>query len=600
MGDNKPPEIRQQQVIHLNNLLEAHTIQWLRQAARLWNWPLRGTAKAEVVGQMLAYLSDPIRMAEACQRLPKDERLVLQWLKMLQPPRPVGRTIQGALEIANGLKVTQKEIGALVEDLAARCLAFPNAQGSYLVPELYEEWLPGLSASNLRYPHHPVAAPSFSLADLSNHIQHIALNVRADRPVLTFHRPAQRSLVGSTPQPAVARPSAVATPTLNAWGYLTREERHLASFLLETLLISGVCQLETVGTTQILKVKTPDYDQLLEREPGQQLQWLRQVWLTKAAGVTATRLNTWTELDLALQDVPSHFQLYAASYWTTQEQLAPILAGLRKWLTSLVTGLEPDIWYSVQSFCALVYRLQRNLLMFENPVSNWNWYRDGKPLDPSQMSFEDWQATYGKLIEAWLRSTAIWLLVVEVGYEAGRPVAFRRYAQIPVQATNPLPRDAVRVTADGAVVIQNIPRAGRLRQVFSSVATQTHQSRETTAYQLDPIKFRQLLLSGIGVDRLKQTFADTGYTLDERLAVQLADWQAKIGRQQIYEQVAIIEFSEEMHPSEVAAAAAAINAGPAYAVSSHCLVLLNPEQVGSAITQLRQRGYTPRVIAWQS
>ncbi|MCX7708177.1 MAG: hypothetical protein N2204_09230 [Anaerolineae bacterium] len=60
--------------------------------------------------------------------------------------------------------------------------------------------------------------------------------------------------------------------------------------------------------------------------------------------------------------------------------------------------------------------------------------------------------------------------------------------------------------------------------------------------------------------------------------------------------MAIIEFSEQMHPSEVAAAAAAIHAGPVYAVSSHCLMLLNPDQVQTAITQLRQRGYTPRVI----
>lgn len=596
MGDTNPSDIRQQQLMNLNNLLELNTIQQLRQAARLWNWPLRGTAKTEIVGQMLAYLSDANRMAEAFQRLPEDERAVLQWLNALQPPKPVGRAIQAALEVANGLKITQKGIEALVEDLVARCLAFPDAQGSYLVPELHKEWLPGLRANNLRSTRDPVAVPSFTLADLSNHIQHFLLNVRADRPVITFYRPASRSFTPTVHQPAVARPSAVATPTLNAWGYTTREERHLANFLLETLLLGGVCEFETVGTTQILRVKTSEYDQLLENDPDQLLQWLRQIWLTKAVGQTAIYMNSWTELDLALQDVPSHFQLHATLYWASQEQLAPVLAQLRKWLTSLVAGLEPDVWYSVEGFCALIYRLRRNLLMFDTPALGWNWHRDGKPLDPAQMSFEDWQAIYGKLIEAWLRSTATWLLFVEVGYEAGRPIAFRRYAQIPTQENTLLPRNAVTLTADDVVVIQNIPRTGRLRQIFSSIATQIHQSREATTYRLDPIKFRKRLLSGLDLNRLQRAFAETGYTPAERLASQLAGWQARIGRQQLYERVAIIEFNKEMHPGEVAAAAAVINAGPIYAVSSHCLVLLDPDQVQTAIAQLRQRGYTPRVI----
>lgn len=597
MADPTPSEIRQQQLTQLNNLLETSTVQALRQAARLWHWPLRGVAKAEVVGQMLAYLSDSTRMAETFQSLPEDERAVLQWLKVLQPPKPVNRPIQAALEVASDFKITQKGIDALLEDLSARCLAFPNAQGSYTVPDLYGEWLPGLAANRLRYTPEPPTVPSFTLADLNNHLQHILLNIQADRPVMTFHRPAQPGFPSGSQQSAVPRPCPVAEPTLNAWRYVTREERQLAGFLVEALLTGGVCQLETGGTTQFLKVRTPDGDQLLAMTPDQQLRWLRNLWLTRPPGYAPSTLNTWTELDLALQHVPSHFRLYPTPYWGTQEQLVPPLVGLRKWLTGLVTGLQAGVWYSVESLCVLVYRLRRNPLVFENPIFNWVWHRDGKPVDPTQMSFEDWQATYGKLIEAWLRSTAAWLLVVEVGYEAGRPVAFRRYAQIPMQETNPLPRDAVRITADDVVVIQNIPRTGRLRQVFSSVTTQTHHSREATTYRLNPIKFRQLLLSGINVDRLKRAFADTGYTLDARLAGHLEGWQANIGRQQIYEQVAVIEFNEEMHPSEVAALAAAINVGPLCAVSSHCLVLLNPEQAQFAITQLRQRGYTPRVIA---
>ncbi len=597
MADLTPSEIRQQQLTQLNNLLEVSTVQALRQAARLWHWPLRGVAKTEVVGQMLAYLSDGTRMAEAFQSLPEDERAVLQWLKVLQPPKPANRPIQAALEVAGDCKVTQKEIDALLEDLSARCLAFPNAQGSYTVPELYREWLPGLTASNLRYATEPPAVPSFTLADLSNHLQHILLNIQADRPVMTFHRPAQPDFPSGPQRSAVARPCPVAAPTLNAWGYITREERQLAGFLVETLLAGGVCQLETGGMTQFLKVRTPEGDQLLAMTPDQQLRWLRNVWLTRPSGYASSTLTTWTELDLALQHVPSHFRLYPTPYWGTQEQLVPQLVGLRKWLTALVAGLQAGVWYSVESLCTLVYRLRRNPLAFESLIFNWMWYRDGQPVDPKQMSAADWKATYGKLIEAWLCSTATWLLIVELGYDRNRPVAFRRYATAPLQDRTPLPQGAVKVTPENMIVVQNIPQTGRVRQVLRSIAAQTHHDREATTYQLDPIRFRQALLTGVNLDQLKQAFAEAGYTLDKVLAARLEAWQARVGRQQLYEQVAVIEFNEEMHPSEVAALAAAINAGPLCAVSSHCLVLLNPEQAQFVITQLRQRGYTPRVIA---
>ncbi len=594
-----PADVRQQRLAQLNNLLEMYSIQLLRQAARLWGWSLRGTAKAEVVGQMLTYLSDANRMAEAFAELPEDEREVLHWLKVLQPTKPISRPIQAALEASRGSKITQKGIDALVEDLGARCLVFPTLQG-HQVPELYEEWLPGLAAEKLRYDRQPVAVTSFSLADLSNHIQHLLLNIRHEEPVLTFYRPLQRDYPTgtSTPPAAVARPCPVATPTLNAWGYLTKEERQLAHFLIEAFLAGGVCYTHQTTSTQFLKTRTPQGAELLEKEPAQQLAWLRGVWQAKITGQVPLGLNVWTEADLALQHVPGRFRLAPSAYWGTQEQLAPLLAMLHKWLASLVTGLRADVWYSTASLCALIYRLRPNLLLTpEKPMFTWYWYQDGKPLDPAHMSLEDWQDTYGKLVEAWLASTATWMLIAEVGYEAGRPVAFRRYAQIPRHERSPLPSNAVKVTADDVVVVQNIPRTGRLRQIMGSIAVETQRERATTTYRLAPLKFRDLLLQGITADRLKEAFASTGYTLDHKLAEQLESWQARAGQEQIYERVAVIEFNEAVHPTEVAAIAASLNVGPIYAISPRCLVLLNPDAVQYAVAQLRQRGYTPRVIA---
>jgi len=146
------------------------------------------------------------------------------------------------------------------------------------------------------------------------------------------------------------------------------------------------------------------------------------------------------------------------------------------------------------------------------------------------------------------------------------------------------------------VVVQNIPRTGRLRQILRRIATETQRERAATTYRLAPLKFRDLLLGGVNADRLRQAFESTGYTLDPILAGRLESWQARAGQEQIYERVAVIEFNETMHPAEVTAIAASLNVGPIYAVSPRCLVLLNADAAQFAIAQLRQRGYTPRVI----
>lgn len=120
----------------LRDLLETTTVQALRQAARQWGWPLKGTAKADLVEQMAGYLSDNARMAEAIRTLPDEERAVLIWLAALGSNHGSNKQIRAALAEGSGLRVPLKTVDAHLQNLADRCLLFYS--------EYYGTRLPGL------------------------------------------------------------------------------------------------------------------------------------------------------------------------------------------------------------------------------------------------------------------------------------------------------------------------------------------------------------------------------------------------------------------------------------------------------------------------
>ena len=64
-GDVAAPTAQQTQdaaLAQLRVFLGDLTVQALRQAARRWNWPLHGTAKVEIVDQLLQQLTDEAQM----------------------------------------------------------------------------------------------------------------------------------------------------------------------------------------------------------------------------------------------------------------------------------------------------------------------------------------------------------------------------------------------------------------------------------------------------------------------------------------------------------------------------------------------------------
>lgn len=573
-------------------------MQTLRGAGRLWGWPLRGTAKADIVGQLAGYLSDPARMAEVITTLPEETRELLGWIAALSPPGNPKGVLRQVLAQASNRQMTQKAVAEQIQNLQDRCLVFVDVANRYFMPGIFLEWLPPLAATALRYSDRPPTVPQFTLATFNQHVQHLLTSIDLDRPApATAEAPRQAAAYSPMDRlsaTASPRPGLIGPDTLARWNYMTAEERALASFLLDQLYNAGLCQLIQVSGSLRVHVEQTAYEAWEALLPIERLTRLQQAWLTVDPQRNMGFGSTWSELDLALRNTKA-FKLRSSYYWNTPETLHGSIAQMRVWLIKLLQGLTPETWHSLEGLGRLIYLLRRDLFAQGAGVAVWRWYNDKTPLDPNQIDYETWQATYGQIVEACLCGPASWLLLVQVGYDKGRPVAFRRLERVPAGDTFTLPADALRFPSATEAVLRNIWQTGGLRRLLRHVAVERARSREATIYRLDVATFRDALHAGFDTERLAADFAEAGFPLPPAIRSTLQSWQDRAGRHQLYDQVAVIEFNDDMGPEE-ALVIAGLGSGQFYQASPRCLVVLNPDAAHGIIDELRRRGYTPQVI----
>ncbi len=437
------PENRAQLVHQLTDFLSQITVQALRQAARQWGWSLKGTAKAEIVEQMTGYLGDARRMGAAFEKMPEEEREVLTWLRALSLASDPAKPLHAALAQGGGRQVTQKTVSQALQTLMERGLLIYDEYQGYRVPALFGEWLPPVDAPRLLHQGEPGHAPTFTLAEINQHVQHLLSAVETDRPeVLAAAQPGVSAYLatGRGSEIVTPRPGLVGAETLNRWGYLSADELHLARFLLDQMTGGGLCRITTRGPGKQMEVVPEASASWEEAAPAARLQRLRQWWLQSSPrpGGTPGTASTWNELDLALHQVKD-YALRPVGYWSTADQWSRQVAVLRAWLLGLASALPPDTWHNVERLSNLVYHLHRDLLNWEAAASALRWHQDKTPLDPNQMRLEIWRETYGRLIEAWLSGPATWLGYVQVGYAGGRPIAFRYRSRVPAGDLTAMP-----------------------------------------------------------------------------------------------------------------------------------------------------------------
>ena len=382
--------------------------------------------------------------------------------------------------------------------------------------------------------------------------------------------------------------------TLIRWGYVTAGEQHLARFLLEQMVTGGLIKVEPASAGGRLALVADAIRAWEELTAVARLNRLRE-WCVLAFQQPGLRVaGTWSEIDLALQDLQT-YQLRIAYYYASAEQLQRQLAILRAWLLGLIQCLAPDAWLSIEQLGALIYHLHRDLLSWDNNPPSWRWHRGDLLLDPQQMDFDTWLGTYGRLIVAIFTGPASWLGFVQVSYADGEPVAFRYVEQVEAGAAADIPPDALRFPAADVAVLRNSWQTGELRQLIRRIALETGRNATATTYRLETTAFRQALQDGLSAVQIAASFAAIGFPLPAATQDILQTWQDRAGQYHLYDNLAVLEFSDDVHPEEMRVIMEAA-AGRFHPVSPRCLVILDPDAIPALVDDLRRRGYTPRVL----
>ncbi|MCB0235251.1 MAG: hypothetical protein KDH08_07740, partial [Anaerolineae bacterium] len=226
----------------------------------------------------------------------------------------------------------------------------------------------------------------------------------------------------------------------------------------------------------------------------------------------------------------------------------------------------------------------------------WTWVIDGQSLDPSQITFDLWMRTSGRVIEAWLTGPASWLLMVQVGYAHGRPAAFRRPGVLPAGEAEPPPPDSLRFMPDGVIGLTNDWRASDLRRLLRLMSVEVARDAATTLLRLDTDAFRQSLRAGQDAAYVATIFADAGFPLPQEVQETLQTWQSRAGRYQLYDQMTVVEFGEDVLPEEIQAISQ-LSRVEYYQPGPRCLIFPDSQVAPALVEELRRRGYTPQVLS---
>lgn len=594
----------------LRMALQAVVLQDLRNAARVHGWTIRGTAKADVVQGLIEHLSNADEMAAAFARLPSLESKVMIWLAHLRATAASQNELLAViLRIAEEERVTREAVVQAIGNLYGRLFALVDPATQVLhVPDLYLEWLPESDAPGLVYQGNVSSVLSVPGQDwLDRHCARLLTAVEEERPPLErvallqpVSQPSSRPMPGMVAAYQSARPHGGIVPDerLVAWGFADPEERALARTLLSLLAIGGLCRVHELGGTSYLRVDPAQVDAWLALTPEVRRARLRSWWLNGWPVNTPPAVHTlltWNELDVFLS-TQERYSLRQSTGWSNRDYLDVQVRELRRWLVHLISAIRADVWISMIRLFDLLYALRRDLLEVSLPYGVWNWYDGDSRIDLQHIQRQMWGDLFGRLIEGWL-APAYWLGFIQMATADDRVMAICRPAATLTQTRpQPLPADVLTFLPDGRLSLRNTWQTGELRQLIGKIASAVARDRQTIIFAPDPAVFRQTLRSGQSAAQIGQAFANAGFALPAELQRRLQEWQDRLGRHQIYDNVAVIEFGDDQTMAEIQAAVN-LNQGDCYPVSARHLVVLRPDTVSALIEELRRKGYTPQVLA---
>ena len=632
--------------------LTEYKVKDLRQIAKQNGWLLKGTRKADLIQQIMSQMLQPGIVLKSLLSLDTEHRQVMDAMSLLYPGIRFQTKHVSSLAKRWGALTQYKNADTYISRLCDVGLAIPSDfdhrfwYNIAFIPYSIKRMLPPLLADRIAATTLSDDADSGVMLGQSRpflrRVQHILLLLEKSQPPLRppmlrprlekFHeflrewdyvpeevRDAQNenklnthdpkfSLTVPPPQPALP------DETVLRLAPIAGDEIQL-NFIYHLLVQAGILQTGSPVTVW------PEGKRLfLRRDKAGQWAILARAYF---------ELVTWSEIWLMLAKQPS-LQLKRAKnqYYGPMPPsvMYEMLAAFRGQVLQTLAQLPDDSWFSLRDITDLLHAFWPSFDSWAWADTNyygdtrpdWSLTENGRPLDLTN-SKADWHKSVGAFIQQIIQGPLKWLGMADVSVEYGRLTAFRLHGLhdlfLDKVESVPLDRTAVSVSSTQAVaqtktaeptlptdaitieeitiIVDPAAVSAQAHNYLDSIAVLEETRTDRFVYQLSAAAIHQACEDG-------QTFNEILDGWEKWLAIsmphtihdQLTAWLEAYGQVRLYEEVTVIELSDDYALSELKAATSLKQ--HLIAEISPTLVIIPANRVNLLITELEKAGYTPK------
>lgn len=619
-------------------LLEADAMNHLRVIARKRGLKIVARNKAEMVEQLTARLSEPESIDAALAGLGEDERRALEAVVLVSVvSRAYSNLISRAYTVLGGTGKIQGGAPVALDTLVDLGLIMPEERqahpsGSYRVPIVVQQRVEVGAAgpdplSRLLRQANAVAGAAerresghkLGLLDVFQVIVHeLAVGaIGAELPLAgktvagippgwQIDKDATEEIRGKRdPYGRLYRlapvPSLLAPADLHHVSKLTGQSHRMLDFVL--VLLAGLDIVHTTRKGERIRLVAHEESlyRLLTYPRAIRFEVLAEVWLSLPSA-------------LDLRTIVGHNRLlqlfFQTSYYTTAYpgvEVGPNSASLRRLLAHLLArAARPDgPWYDVDALLDLLWQLVPDLL--GGSASQW-WFTDSKrgearlKLDRR----EDWLRVWRPLVSGLLSGPLSWLGLVDVATRGDQPVAFRPRPRAAALAGRPVVAEGMPESP--LLTIEMDRRAGlpviTVPGGLSDDMDQTLLARTGELVEVSPHELRYRLMPGHvqvlfddglqGPELIRDLTEWSGGRLPKDVQATLQQWWEGFGSVRLYDDLALIELSDDILLRELQATTS-LDRALIHALSPR-VIAVDPALVDDLVAELLRLGHTPRVI----
>jgi hypothetical protein len=299
---------------------------------------------------------------------------------------------------------------------------------------------------------------------------------------------------------------------------------------------------------------------------------------------------------------------YQSSYYAAPA--APEDATVRRFLSLLLAraARKDGPWYSVDSLLDLLWELVPDLLGSGQTHAGGWWFTDGKRGDVRLKldQREDWQRVWKPLVTALITGPMRWLGLTEIAARGDELIAFRvrpwaaTLAGQVVEEEAPAGREPLTVEMDrrAGVPVVTVPAGSSDigdRSLLARVGRLVEASPGGLRYQLLPAHLQIAFDDGLqGPDLIQALTAQAGGTLPQEVRTTLERWWNDFGTVRLYDELALIELSDDILLRELLATTS-LDRALIQSFSAR-VIAVDPSMVDALVAELTRAGHTPRVI----